>query len=54
MKAIGYIRLSNEDQSRYSKDGQRQAITSYCEKYNLQLGDIFTDDGESSYTFDLS
>jgi len=52
LKAIGYIRLSNQDQSSYSTDNQLRNITEYCTKHHLQLTDIFEDNGESSYTFD--
>lgn len=52
MKAIGYIRLSRKDQSKYSLAGQESAIKSYCAKYGLQLLNIFTDNGQCSDTFE--
>jgi site-specific DNA recombinase len=52
MTAIGYIRLSDEDQSNYSIDGQKRQITEYCKRNNLELLKIYEDNGESSYTFD--
>lgn len=52
MKAIGYIRLSRKDQSKYSLAGQESAIKSYCMKYDLQLLSIFTDNGQCSDTFE--
>lgn len=51
-QAIGYIRLSNEDQSSYSTDTQLRSITEYCSKYKIHLADVFEDNGASSYTFD--
>ncbi|SFW11814.1 recombinase family protein [Chitinophaga sancti] len=51
MNAIGYIRLSRKDQSKYSFDGQESAIKAYCLKYDLQLLSIFRDNGECSDTF---
>jgi len=50
--AIGYTRLSIEDQSKYSLPAQSRAIEDYCERYDLNLLQIFTDNGNSSYTFD--
>ena len=52
MKAIGYIRLSDEDQSNYSLEGQERQIKDYCSRNNLELLKIYKDNGESSYTFD--
>jgi site-specific DNA recombinase len=52
MNAVGYIRISVADQSRYSLDYQEKAVKDYCELHKLQLVNIFKDDGESSYTFD--
>lgn len=50
--AIAYLRLSSEDQSNYSLDGQRRMIKEYCQRNNLELLKIYEDNGESSYTFD--
>jgi site-specific DNA recombinase len=52
MKAIGYIRLSNEDQSNYSIEGQDRQIKEYCSRNNLELLKVYKDNGEDSYTFD--
>lgn len=52
MHAIGYIRLSDEDQSNYSIDSQRRQITEYCDRNKLTLLKIYQDNGQSSYTFD--
>jgi DNA invertase Pin-like site-specific DNA recombinase len=52
MKAIGYMRLSLKDQSRYSLDAQEDAIRNYCTKNSLELVGLFKDNGQRSYTFD--
>jgi site-specific DNA recombinase len=52
MNALGYCRISDKDQSVYSIDSQKRTITEYCKRNNLNLVEIFTDEGESSYTFD--
>ena len=52
MNAIGYVRLSVRDQSRYSLEYQEQAIRDYCHRNTIVLSTVFTDNGESSYTFD--
>jgi site-specific DNA recombinase len=51
MKAIGYMRLSGKDQSRYSLELQEAAIKEYCFKYQLDLVALFTDNGQSSSSF---
>src|ERR1700678_3588506 len=50
--AVGYVRISIKDQSAYSISYQRTAIAEYCIRNRLNLIALFTDDGESSYTFD--
>uniref|UniRef100_UPI0026366E34 recombinase family protein n=1 Tax=uncultured Dysgonomonas sp. TaxID=206096 RepID=UPI0026366E34 len=50
--AIGYRRLSDQDQSRYSLEYQEKAIRDYADRYNLNLISIYTDNGQSSFTFD--
>lgn len=50
--AIGYVRISIKDQSYYSIEYQRKAIIDYCLRNSLNLLAVFTDDGQSSYTFD--
>lgn len=52
MNAIGYIRISKKDQSTHSLEYQEKSIRDYCERNDLELGSLFIDDGESSYTFD--
>lgn len=52
MNAIGYTRISTVDQSAYSLEYQQRIIAEYCTRHNLTLINTFTDDGESSYTFD--
>ncbi|PSK92218.1 recombinase family protein [Taibaiella chishuiensis] len=50
--AIGYRRISRKDQSKYSLAHQEEAIRNYCNQNGLLLSAIFTDNGESSGTFD--
>ncbi len=50
--AIGYIRISTQDQSQYSLTYQERAVREYCKTNNLNLLELFQDNGESSYTFD--
>lgn len=50
--AVGYVRISVRDQSIYSIPYQKAAIIDYCAHNNLNLLALFTDDGESSYSFD--
>lgn len=52
MNAIGYMRLSVRDQSRYSLEYQEESIREYCRKNSIVLSALFKDNGESSYTFD--
>ncbi len=52
MEAIGYIRKSTKDQSHYSLEYQENAIRRYCSHNEVELGSVYVDDGESSYTFD--
>lgn len=52
MKAISYLRLSTEDQSKYSLDSQERVIAEYCERNKVSLVASFEDNGQSSYTFD--
>lgn len=51
-EAVGYCRVSLKDQSTYSLQYQEKHVRDYCVIHNLNLLTIFTDDGESSYTFD--
>ncbi|MGE7521043.1 recombinase family protein, partial [Pedobacter suwonensis] len=52
MNAIGYVRLSIKDQSQYSLGYQEKSIADYCEKNGVELLEVFSDNGKSSYTFD--
>jgi DNA invertase Pin-like site-specific DNA recombinase len=52
MNAIGYRRLSERDQSRYSLEYQDTSINDYCKRNDLNLIGLYTDNGQSSYTFD--
>ena len=49
MKAIGYIRVSTEEQARegISRDNQRDKIENYCRLNDLQLMEILEDAGKS-------
>jgi len=51
-KALGYRRLSDRDQSKYSLGYQQKAIEDYCQRHDLELIAIYTDNGECSDTFD--
>jgi site-specific DNA recombinase len=52
MNAIGYIRLSIKDQSQYSLEYQEKSIRDYCLRNNVDVLEVFQDNGKSSYTFD--
>lgn len=51
-KAIGYARISDDDQSRWSTGGQQDLIREHCIKEKIELTTIFTDEGESAKNFD--
>jgi len=51
-KAIGYARISTEDQSNFSIDGQQKLIAEYCTKKGIELLNMFTDEGQSAKNFD--
>ncbi len=51
MDAIGYARISTQDQSVYSIDGQCADITAFCKRNNLNLHKIFIDNGQSAFSF---
>lgn len=51
-RAVAYRRLSARDQSKYSLGYQERSIKDYCHRNGLELLNIYTDNGESSYTFD--
>lgn len=50
--AVGYVRISSQDQSVYSLDYQEATVRKYCKDNNVNLLELFKDNGESSYTFD--
>jgi site-specific DNA recombinase len=50
--AVGYCRLSDKQESSSSIASQKKRIQEYCERYNLNLLQIFVDDGKSGWTFD--
>lgn len=49
MKAIGYIRVSTDEQARegISLENQRAKITAYCELHDLELVQVIEDPGKS-------
>jgi len=49
MKAVGYIRVSTEEQAKegISLDNQKAKINSYCESQDWKLVKIFSDEGSS-------
>jgi len=52
MRAIGYVRVSTDEQARdgVSLEVQQAKIKGYCDLYGLNLTDTITDAGESSKT----
>jgi len=54
LKAVGYVRVSTEDQARegVSLDHQREAIASYCERGDWTLIDVLADNGVSGATLE--
>lgn len=51
-RAIGYSRISEKGQSFYSLPGQRDTISEYCHKNDIQLLAHFEEDGQSAKNFD--
>lgn len=49
--AYAYLRISKEDQSNYSIEGQERVIKEYAQKNNIFIKDIYTDDGYSAKDF---
>lgn len=49
--ALGYCRISTEDQSQNSIPGQIREVTAYCKRNNINLLKIFTDNGQSAFNF---
>lgn len=52
MNAIGYVRISVKDQSKWSLASQEKYIREYCTRNKVELIEMFIDDGKKSYTFD--
>jgi site-specific DNA recombinase len=50
-QAIGYVRISTEEQSNWSIEGQMAEIQEYCKRYHLDLIHIFVDEGFSAKDF---
>ena len=51
-KAIGYIRISDKDQSNWSIGGQEKDIRRHCQLKGIDLIAVYIDDGQSARTFD--
>jgi DNA invertase Pin-like site-specific DNA recombinase len=51
-QAIGYVRISNKDQSNFSLDGQEKTIRDFAAKNGFDLVALFRDDGQSAKNFD--
>lgn len=51
MDAVGYARISLEDQSRNSLPGQVDRITQYCQRNKLNLHKVFIENGQSAFNF---
>jgi site-specific DNA recombinase len=51
LRAFGYIRVSSEEQVKnYSLQNQQQAIESFCFERNIELLEIYREEGESAKT----
>jgi len=50
MKAIGYVRVSTEDQAAHgvSLEAQKQKIRAYAELYGIEVAEIIEDAGFSA------
>jgi site-specific DNA recombinase len=51
-KVVGYARISTEEQSHFSIDGQIEQIELYCQKHGYELAKTFVDEGQSAKDFD--
>ncbi|MEK4455236.1 recombinase family protein [Paenibacillus sp. FSL L8-0506] len=53
-RAVGYVRVSTYGQMKdgYSLAYQREEIVSYCQKHEIELVDIYEDQGQSGATVD--
>lgn len=49
---LGYVRVSNEDQSHFSVPGQIEQIEDFARRNNYNLVHTFVDDGQSAKSFD--
>ena len=51
-RAVGYVRVSTQNQAEEgeSLNNQKEAISTYCQAYNLELMNIFADEGVSGST----
>jgi site-specific DNA recombinase len=54
-RAVGYVRVSTEEQAKYgqSLDAQTAAIREYCNRKNVELVDVYREEGKSA-TKDIS
>ena len=50
--AVGYVRISDADQSNFSIEGQKANMLDFCKRFKVNLQQIFTDDGRSGANFD--
>ena len=50
--AVGYVRISDADQSTFSIEGQKANLLDFCKRFKVNLQQIFTDDGRSGANFD--
>ena len=51
-KAYQYIRISQEDQSNFSLSGQQKMNEEFAQKHNIEVEQLFIDDGYSAKNFD--
>lgn len=54
LRAVGYTRVSTKEQAvdGYSLNAQREKIKQYCEMHNLELVNVYTDEGISGKDLD--
>lgn len=50
--AVGYVRISTEDQSQFSIPNQKEQIIQFCKRNDYELSKIFVDEGQSAKSFD--
>ncbi len=48
-KVVGYVRISQESQSDFNDNGQKEQIAEYCNRNNYDLIDVFVDEGKSDF-----